>query len=60
MLPKIDMWLLEEPIEDPTDLLTIPEIKREVVGPPHDEDGIGLRLLLERPEVLARSLWQAA
>jgi hypothetical protein len=49
-----DLWLMEEPlIDDPSELLTIPELKRRVVSELRDDE-IGLRALLERPERLSK------
>jgi hypothetical protein len=45
--------LVEEPaLDEPADLLTIPEIKQHVVHDRRDEE-LGLRSLLERPEALS-------
>jgi hypothetical protein len=52
MLEQDDLWLLEEPpIDEPSELFSIPEIRRHLVRDRRDED-IGLRGLLERPEAL--------
>jgi hypothetical protein len=53
-----ELWLIEEPIiDEPSDLLAMPEIKQHAVRDPQDDE-LGLRLLLERPEALSRSLWR--
>jgi len=58
MLPVDDLWLMEDPpIDEPADVLTIPEVKQHVVHDHHDDD-LGLRSLLERPETLSKSWWR--
>jgi hypothetical protein len=57
MLEQDDLWLLEEPpIDEPSELFSIPEIRRHLVADRVDDE-VGLRALLERPEVLARPWW---
>jgi hypothetical protein len=57
MLTEDTLSLDEEfPLDEPTDLLTIPEIKQHVVHDLHDE-GLGLRALLERPDALTGPRW---
>jgi hypothetical protein len=47
MLTSDDLWLAEEsPIDEPSDLSTIPEIRQHVAHNLRDED-LGLRSLLE-------------
>jgi hypothetical protein len=56
MVASNELWLIDDlPIDDPSDLLTIPEIKQHVAHDLRDED-LGLRSLLERPEALSKSL----
>lgn len=58
MVPRDDLWLVEElRIEEPSDPLTIPEIRHHTVHEPHDEE-LGLRSLLERPEALSKAWWR--
>jgi hypothetical protein len=55
MLDKDDLFLLEDdPTDEPTDLLTFPEVRQHVSHDHHDDE-FGLRLLLERPEALSQS-----
>ena len=57
MLKENDLWLMdaELAIEEPSDvLLTVPEM-RELLEPDADDDGIGLRSMLERPEALSKA-----
>jgi hypothetical protein len=57
MLDQNDLWLLEEelPIDEPADaLLTMPEI-RQWVDPDRDDEELGLRSILERPEALSQA-----
>jgi hypothetical protein len=59
MLANDELWLVEEPpIDAPSDLLTIPEIRDHVTHEHHDDE-LGLRSLFERPEVLSKSWWRA-
>ena len=58
MLSKHDPWFaFDPPVDESTDLLTLPEIKRELAHASPGEDDLGLRSLFEHPEVLSRSLW---
>jgi hypothetical protein len=62
MLDQNDLWLLEEepPPDEPADLLrTMPEI-RQLVDPDRDDEQLGLRSILERPEALSRVWWRSA
>lgn len=56
MLPEDDLWLVEDvPSEGPSDLLHImPELCGRLPDDPHDGD-LGLRSILERPEVLSKA-----
>ena len=59
MLTRDDMWLVEEPaLDEPSDILAIPEIRRVVAREWRDEE-LGLRSLLERPEAMPRA-WREA
>ena len=59
MLANDELWLVEEPpIDAPSDLLTIPEVRDHVTHEHHDDE-LGLRSLLERPEALSKSWWRA-
>jgi len=42
-----DLWLLDEPIDDTTDPLTLPVVKQHIVHDRHDDE-LGLRRLVER------------
>jgi hypothetical protein len=57
MLDQNDLWLMEEdlPVDEPADvLLTMPSI-RQLFDPDRDDEELGLRSILERPEVLSRA-----
>jgi hypothetical protein len=57
MLSQYDPWFyIDPPVDETTDLLTIPEIRRELAHAPPGEE-LGLRSLLEHPEVLSKGLW---
>ena len=57
MLNRDASWLVEEPVlDEPADLLTIPEIKQHIAHEPHDDD-LGLRALLEMPEAPPSPWW---
>jgi hypothetical protein len=59
MLANDEMWLVEgPPIDAPSDLLTIPEVRNHVTHELRDDE-LGLRSLLERPEALSKSWWRA-
>ncbi len=51
-----DLWWVEDvPSEEPSDLLRVmPEIRQSVENEPHDDE-LGLRSVLERPEVLSKA-----
>jgi hypothetical protein len=50
-----DLWLLEEPpIDEPSELFSIPEIRRHIARD-RLEDDVGLRALLERPDALSNA-----
>jgi hypothetical protein len=60
MLANDELWLVEEPpIDAPSDLLTIPEVRNHVAHELHDDE-LGLRSLLERPEALSKKSWWRA
>lgn len=54
MLKEDDLWFLEEPIDEPPELFSIPEIRRHLVHGRADDE-VGLRALLERPEALSKA-----
>jgi hypothetical protein len=57
MLDQTDLWLVEEelPLDEPADVLTaMPEI-RQLVDPERDDEELGLRSILERPEALSKA-----
>jgi hypothetical protein len=57
MVTRDAVWLVEEPmLDEPPDLLTIPEIKQHVAHEPHDDE-LGLRALLEMPEAPPSPWW---
>jgi hypothetical protein len=57
MLSQYDPWFaIDPPVDETTDLLTIPEIRRELAHAAPGEE-VGLRSLLEHPEVLSKGLW---
>jgi hypothetical protein len=52
MLLEEPFWMVEDAVmEEPSDLMMLPEFRQRVDREHHDED-LGLRSLLERPEVL--------
>ena len=57
MLAPDDLWWIEEPIGEPFDVSTLREIKQRVAQTPWDDE-LGLRSLLERPDVLSRAWWR--
>jgi hypothetical protein len=58
MIKPVDLSLMDEPAEDPAELLkALPQIRHELAPAPGDED-LGLRSLLERPEVFAHTWWR--
>jgi hypothetical protein len=62
MLDPNDLWLMEEelPLDEPADVLsTMPEI-RQRVDPDQNDDELGLRSILERPEALYEAWRQSA
>jgi hypothetical protein len=62
MLDQNDLWLMEGelPLDEPVDLLqTMPEIRQWVDPERHDEE-LGLRSILERPDVLSKAWWRSA
>jgi hypothetical protein len=57
MLTRDAFWLVEEPVlDEPADLLTLPEIKQHIAHEPHDDE-LGLRALLEMPEAPPSPWW---
>jgi len=57
MLTQDAFFLVEEPaLEEPADLLTIPEIKQHIAHEPHDDE-LGLRALLEMPVAPPSPWW---
>ncbi len=57
MLDQNDLWLMEEelPVDEPADvLLTMPGILQQF-DPDRDDEELGLRSILERPEVLSKA-----
>jgi hypothetical protein len=57
MLTRHAFWLVEEPaLDEPADLLTIPEIRHHIAHVPHDDE-LGLRGLLEMPEAPPSPWW---
>ena len=60
MLPRDVLPLIEDlAIDDPPDPSTLPEFKTQF-GHDLRDDELGLRSLLEQPEMLSRSWWQPA
>ncbi len=58
MLTKDALWLVEEPVlDEPADLMTIPEIKNRFVREPHDGE-LGLRSLFEMPDAPPSPWWR--
>lgn len=58
MLDPDDLWLVDEelPFDEASDVLeTIPEIRQLIDSDLHDERELGLRSILERPDVLSKS-----
>jgi len=57
MLTRDAFWLVEEPVlDEPGELLTIPEIKQHIAHEPHDDE-LGLRALLEIAEAPPSPWW---
>lgn len=56
-----DLWWVEEvPPEEPSELLRVmPEIRQYVENDPHDDE-LGLRSVLDHPEVLSKAWWRQA
>ena len=57
MLDQDDLWLMDDDLslDEPSDVLqTMPEI-RQLLDPDRQDDQLGLRSVLERPEVLSES-----
>jgi hypothetical protein len=49
-MDSMEVWF-EEPIDEPTEILSIPEV-RHYFAHDHHDDELGLRSLHERPEAL--------
>lgn len=57
MLTRDATWLVEEPVlDEPADLLTIPEIRHQIAHEPHDDE-LGLRALLDTVETPPSTWW---
>lgn len=57
MLTRDAWWLVEEPVlDEPADLLTIPEIRQHIAHEPHDDE-LGLRTLLEIADAPQSAWW---
>ncbi len=57
MVTRQASWLIEEPaLDEPADLLTLPEIRQILGHDPHDDE-LGLRSLLEAPEAPPAPWW---
>jgi hypothetical protein len=57
MLTADALWLVEEPVlDEPADLLTIPEIRQHIAHEPHDDD-LGLRALIEIADAPPSAWW---
>jgi hypothetical protein len=62
MLYRRDLWLMDEELslDERSDVLrTMPEI-RQLLARDRQDDQLGLRSILERPELLSRSWWHTA
>jgi hypothetical protein len=59
MQKSVDLSFLDEPVEeDAAELLrALPEFRHEVAFEPDDDD-LGLRSLLERPEAFSHAWWR--
>jgi hypothetical protein len=58
MLTRDAFWLVDEPVlDEPADLLTIPQIKQHIAHEPNDDE-LGLRALLEMPEAPPSPWWR--
>lgn len=59
MLRPVDVTFMDDADEQPTELLrALPEIRHELKPEPGDDD-LGLRSLLERPELFSHAWWRA-
>jgi hypothetical protein len=58
-MPKpVDLSFIDEAVEDPAELLkALPEVRYEVEAATADDD-LGIRSLLERPEVFSHPWWR--
>jgi hypothetical protein len=58
MLKPVDLTFMDEPTDDPGELLKAwPEIRYEM-GPAPADDDLGLRSLLEQPEAFTHAWWR--
>jgi hypothetical protein len=58
MLRRVDVTFMDEADELPTELLrALPEIRHELTPEPTDDD-LGLRSLLEQPELFNHAWWR--
>ncbi|WP_394825626.1 hypothetical protein [Pendulispora albinea] len=56
--PSDDPFFLDELVEhEPVDPAMLPEIERSIAHDRGDDEGLGLRSILERPDALSR-LWR--
>ncbi|RYZ02592.1 MAG: hypothetical protein EOO73_31080 [Myxococcales bacterium] len=59
MLRHVDVTFLDDAEEPPAELLrALPEIRHELTPAPADDD-LGLRSLLEHPELFTHDWWRA-
>lgn len=58
MLRPDDLWFLDDPIDEPAELMkALPEVRQELT-PTGTEEDLGLRSLLENPDALAHAWWR--
>jgi hypothetical protein len=58
MLEPVDLSFRDEASEDPADLIeALPDVRRQVAAAPADDD-LGLRTLLEHPEMFGHGWWR--
>jgi hypothetical protein len=58
MIKPVDLSFMDESAEDPAELFkALPQIRHELAPAPGDDD-LGLRSLLERPEIFAHAWWR--
>ncbi len=59
MFRPVDVTFMDEAEDEPADLLrALPELRHELAPEPAEDD-LGLRSLLEHPEVFGHSWWRA-